>query len=128
MLRWRPVLLGLALVLLDTGCMCCSTADPYDTVRRGDDEGIWFDEFTAPDCYACNLKIDVVNSHRTAVRVLYDGDPDLLESSPVWDPVAGTVHWDLRDTNGVFVPEDVYVIRAWQDNERYDSWVVLVYD
>ena len=128
--RWRPVLCGLAFVLLDAGCMCCSSTDPYDTVPRGHPDGIHFEEFTPPDCYSCNLKIDVVNSHRTAVRVLYDGDPDQLESSPVWDPVVGAVHWDLQD-DGIppqMVPEDVYVIRAWQDNERYDSWVVIVYD
>jgi hypothetical protein len=112
------VLVGLVLLALDAGCMCCSTSDPYDTVQRGGT--VTFEEFAPPACYSCNLKIDVVNSHRTAVRVLYDGDADLLP--------AGPVEWDTRDDAGVVVPEDVYVIRAWQDNERYDSWVVLVYD
>lgn len=124
--RWRLVLVGLALLALDAGCMCCSTTDPYDTVPRGGT--VFFEEFTTPSCYSCRLKIDVINSHRQAVRVLFDDDPDQLESSPVWDPVEGAVFWDTRDEHGVVVPEDVYVIRAWQDNERYDSWVVLVYD
>jgi hypothetical protein len=126
MRRWRLVLYGLVLLVLDAGCMCCSTADPYDEVQRGD--SVYFRELTPPDCYACTLKIDVVNSHRTAVRQLYEGDPDDLSSSAVWDPVEGAVLWDTRDDAGRVVPEDIYVIRAWQDNERYDSWVVLVYD
>jgi len=114
------VLVGLVLLALDAGCMCCSTTDPFDQVRRGDPDGVDFEEFAPPACYSCNLKIDVINSHRQAVRVLFDDDADLLP--------AGPVHWDLMDGNGEFVPEDVYVIRAWQDNERYDSWVVLVTD
>jgi hypothetical protein len=98
--------------LLQAGCMCCSADPSYEVVQRG--EIVEIVDFTPPTCYSCTIKIDVINSHRTVVRVLYEGDPEDFVQPITWDTGAA--------------PEDTYIIRAWQDNERIDSWVVLVHN
>jgi len=118
----RAFFLAAAASMLLSGCWCCeSTSPPYDKVPVGG--SVDFGEFTVPVCTGaatCDLRIDVVNSYRVVVRTLYRGDP---EDVPPPDPIV----WDTRDDGGNLVPADIYVIRAWMNNERIDSWVVLVY-
>jgi hypothetical protein len=99
------------------GCTCCSYDPPYTSAVTGDI--VSFEEFTPPlscDRSPCRLVLDVVNSNREVVDLLWEGDPEV-------DAVPDPVTWD---TSGM--PADVYVMRARLNHERIDSWVVLLED
>jgi hypothetical protein len=105
---------ALALSLVLPGC----TSDlPYSTVQRG--ETAEFRELSLPGCPTsdCRLVVNVVNSYQETVRTLYEGPPDALVEP---------VEWDTRDDDGAIVPSGVYIMRAWLDGSRADSWTVLV--
>lgn len=111
--------LFLPAVLL-AGCVCCQTETPYEDVPRGGTVDLGTLEILT--CVeACMIKIDLVNSHRQVVRLIYEGNPDVV-ALPV------PLEWDTLDDEGNIVPEDTYVVRVWRDREKTDSLVVFVYE
>jgi hypothetical protein len=109
--------------VLLTGCICCDSTTPYLDVPRGGELQIEAEDLEIPTCFdSCIVKLDVANSHRHVVRVLWEGNPDVVP------PPTHPIIWDTRDDDGQTVPEDMYVVRAWRDNERMDAVVVFVFE